>query len=111
MKLLERFGMVDCKSVTTSMELNFKKLCGSVAGPELRYPTEYRQLVGGLMFLGNSHPDICFAMNTLSQYMIEPHRIHWIGAKNLLRYIWGTINHGMSHTTRSMRLHGYTNDD
>ena len=32
-KLLERFGMVDCKSVSTPMELNFKKLCGSVAGP------------------------------------------------------------------------------
>ena len=34
-KILERFGMVDCKPVTTLMELNFKKLCGSVVGPEL----------------------------------------------------------------------------
>ena len=33
-KLLERFGMMDCKSMTTPMELNFKK-CGSAAGPEL----------------------------------------------------------------------------
>ena len=40
-KLLERFGMVDCKSVSTPMELNFKKLCGSVSGPELANPTEY----------------------------------------------------------------------
>jgi len=31
MKILERFGMVDCKHVTTPMELNFKRLCGSVA--------------------------------------------------------------------------------
>ena len=46
-KLLERFGMVDCKSVTTPMELNFKNLCGSVAGPELGNPTEYCQLMGG----------------------------------------------------------------
>jgi len=54
MKLLERFGMVDCKSVTILMELNFKKLCGSVVGPDLGNPFEYRQLVGGLMFLVNS---------------------------------------------------------
>ena len=46
MKLLERFGMVDCKSVSTPMELNFKKLSGSVVGPMLANPTENRQLVG-----------------------------------------------------------------
>ena len=34
-KLLEKFGMVDYKSMTTPMELNFKKLCGSVVGPNL----------------------------------------------------------------------------
>eukprot|EP00253_Pinus_taeda_P016092 PITA_16092 len=64
---LSQGGMVDCKSVTNSMELNFKKLCGSVAGPELASPTEYRQLVGALIFLVNSCPDICFAVNTLNQ--------------------------------------------
>ena len=31
-KLLEIFGMVDCKSVSTPMELNFKKLCGNATG-------------------------------------------------------------------------------
>ena len=97
-KLLERFGMVECKSVSTPMELNFKKLSGNVVGPVLANPTEYRQLVGALMFLVNSHPDVCFAVNTLSQHMVDPHHIHWIGAKNLLRYLWGTINHGLRYT-------------
>ena len=41
----------------------------------------------------------------------SPHHIHWIGAKNLLRYLWGTINHGLRYTARSMRLHGYTDAD
>lgn len=59
-KLLERCGMVDYKSVTTSMELNFKKLCGNYVGFGLANPTEYHQLVGVLMFLVNSCPDICF---------------------------------------------------
>eukprot|EP00253_Pinus_taeda_P011710 PITA_11710 len=106
MKILERFGMVDCKPVTTLMELHFKKLC--VAGPELGNASEYCQLIGALMFLVNSHPNICFAVNTLSQYMVEPHHIHWIAAKNLLRYLWGTITHGLRYTIGNVRLHGYS---
>eukprot|EP00253_Pinus_taeda_P011368 PITA_11368 len=72
-KILERFGMVDCKPVTTLMELDFKKLSGSVARPVLRNAIEYHQLIGALMFLVNSRPEICFVVNTLSQHMVEPH--------------------------------------
>ena len=49
--------MVDYKSVSTPMELNFKKLCGKV-GPALGNPTEYHQLVGALVFLVNSRLDV-----------------------------------------------------
>ena len=100
MKVLERFGMVDYKSVSTPMELNFKKLSGNAVGPVLANPTKYRQLVGALMFLVNTYSDVCFAVNTLSQHMVEPHHIHWFGAKNLLRYLRGTIH-----------CHGYTDVD
>ena len=41
-KLLERFGMVDCKFVSTPMELNFKKLSSSATRPVLAIPTKYR---------------------------------------------------------------------
>ena len=78
--------MVDYKSVSTPMELNFKKLSGSTARPMLENPTKYRQLVGALMFLGNTRPDICCAVNTLSQHMVD-HNIHWVGAKKPLRYL------------------------
>eukprot|EP00253_Pinus_taeda_P004447 PITA_04447 len=103
--------MVDCKPITTSMELDFKKISGSAAGPVLRNATEYRQLVGELMFLVNSRPDICFAVNTLSQHMVEPHHIHWIGAKNLLRYLRDTITYGLRYTARDVKLLGYTDAD
>ena len=63
------------------------------------------------MFLVKSCPDICFEVNTLSQYMVDPRHIHWIGVKNLLRYLRGTINYGLRYTARSMRLHGYINAD
>ena len=110
-KILERFDMVDCKPVTTPMELDFKKLSDSVAGPVLRNATEYQQLVGALMFLVNSHPDICFPVNMLSQHMVEPHHIHWIGAKNLLRYLRGTITYGLRYNVEDVRPFGYTDVD
>eukprot|EP00253_Pinus_taeda_P030695 PITA_30695 len=102
--------MVDCKPMTTPMELNFKKLSGNVVGPELGNAFEYRQLIGALMFLVN-YPDICFAVNTLSQYMVEPHHIHWIAAKNLQRYLRGTITHGLRYTVGNVRPHGYFDVD
>ena len=71
MKLSERFRMVDCKSVSTPMKLNFKKLSGCAAEPVLANPTEYCQLVGALMFLVNTCPDACFAVNSLSQHMVD----------------------------------------
>ena len=111
MKILERYGMVDYKPVTTSMELNFKNLCGSVVGPDLGNASKYHQLIGALMFFVNSRPNICFAVNTLSQYMVEPRHIHWIAAKNLLRYLQGTITHGLRYTAKNVKLHGYSDVD
>eukprot|EP00253_Pinus_taeda_P024358 PITA_24358 len=75
-KILERFGMVDCKPVTTPMELDFKKLSGSVVEPVLQNATDYCQLIGALMSLVNSRLDICFAVNMLSQCIVEPHHSH-----------------------------------
>eukprot|EP00253_Pinus_taeda_P005655 PITA_05655 len=95
-----------CKPVTTSMELDFKKLSGSATRSILQNTTEYQQLVEALMFL-----DICFVVNTLSQHMVEPHHIHWIGAKNLLRYLRGTITYGLGYTIGDVRLLGYTDVD
>jgi len=83
-ELDSRFGMVNCKPVTTSMKLNFKKLCGSDTGPDLGNASEFHKLILALLFLVNSRSDICFIVSRLSSYMVEP---HLIGAKNHLRYL------------------------
>jgi hypothetical protein len=49
----------------------------------------YRQLIGSLMYLVNTRSDICFAVNTLSQFQVEPRHEHWIVAKHILRYLHG----------------------
>ena len=63
------------------------------------------------MFLVNSRSDICFGVNTYSQHMVEPHHSHWIGAKNLLRYLHGTITHGLRYIVGDVRLLGYIDVD
>jgi len=107
-ELDSKFGMVNCKPVTTLMELNFKKLCGRVAGRNLGNASEFHQLMVALMFLVNSRPNIRFAVSMMSSYMIEP---HWIGAKNLFKYLQGTITHGLRDTAEDVRLHDYSDVD
>ena len=51
------------------------------------------------MYLVNTRPDIHFAVNTLSQFMMEPRRVHWIAAKHVLRYLTGTVDYGLDYRT------------
>jgi hypothetical protein len=64
------------------------------------------------MYLVNTQPNICFAMNTLIQFQVEPRHEHWIVAKHVLRNIRGTINYGLRYTASSdIQLHGFTDSD
>ena len=49
--------------------------------------TIYQQLIGSLLYLTHSKPNICYAMNAVSRYMQHPHDIHWKLAKRILQYI------------------------
>ena len=60
--------------------------------------TLYRQIIGSLMYLTNTRPDICFFMNTLSQYMVEPRHVHLVAVKHALRYLKGTLDYGLTYT-------------
>ena len=63
-EILKRFGMMDCKSMTTPMMMNLM-LFGDTTS-ETVDATLYRQMFGSLKYLTNTRPDICFAVNTLS---------------------------------------------
>jgi hypothetical protein len=108
--ILSRFQMGDSRPMTTPMITNWKKLHASES--QLVDSTLYRQLIGSLMYLVNTRPDICFAVNTLSQFMVEPRRVHWVAAKHVLRYLCGTVDYGLDyHRGDGVRLVGYTDSD
>lgn len=58
-------------------------------------PTSYRRLVGSLQYLAFTRPNVSFAMNKLSQFMYLPTQTHWKTLKRVLRYLKGTIHHGL----------------
>ena len=67
-EILKRFGMMDCKSMTTPMMTNLK-LFGDTTSERVD-ATLYMKIIGSLMYLMNIRLDICFAVNTMSQYMV-----------------------------------------
>ena len=95
MEILKRFRMLDYKEITTPMEYNLKIL--SDDSYESVDATMYRQMIGSLMYLMKTGSDICFAMNTLSQFLTDPRHIHSIDAKHVLRYLKGTVDYGLKY--------------
>ena len=61
------------------------------------------------MYLTNTKPDICFVVNTLSQYLVKPRRVHLVAAKHVMRYLKGVVDHGLSYTRdHDFEIYGYT---
>ena len=98
--------MGDCRPMIT----NWKKLHASES--ELVDPTMYHQLIGSLMYLVNTRLDICFSMNTLSQFMVELKRVHWMVAKHVICYLQGIMDYGLDYRQGDgVRLVRHTDSD
>lgn len=75
-------------------------------------PKIYRSLIGRLLYLMHTHPDITFTVNLLSRFVSRPTRMHLGAAKHLLRYIAGTSNFGVRHTeVEDWKLRGFSDND
>jgi hypothetical protein len=102
--------MMDCKAMPTPMVTNLMLL--NDTSSETMDATMYRQMIGSLMYLTNTRLDICFVVNTLSQYMVEPRGVHLIAAKHVMRYLKGTIDYGLRYVSDcEISLQGFTNSD
>ena len=68
-EILKRFRMMDCKEMATPMASNLKLL--SDASSEKVNATMYHQMIDSFMYMKNTRPDICFVVNTLSQFLTD----------------------------------------
>ncbi|XP_058784278.1 uncharacterized mitochondrial protein AtMg00810-like [Vicia villosa] len=91
--LLHRTNMLDCTPVTTPMQSTCKLT--KVGSPPLSDPYMYRSVVGALQYATLTRPDIAYAVNKVCQFMALPLEAHWVAVKRILRYLKGTISHGL----------------
>lgn len=93
LEILKKHGMTSCDIMNTPMA-NTTKLDADIHGT-LVDPTKYRSIIGSLVYLTASRPDIVFAVYMCSCYLSRPTERHLNEAKRILRYIKGTIHLGI----------------
>ncbi|GJU87083.1 hypothetical protein Tco_1294629 [Tanacetum coccineum] len=64
-------------------------------GGKLIDPTRFRGMVGSLMYLSASRPDIVFAVCMCARYQAKPTEMHLTAIKRIFRYLKGTIHMGL----------------
>ena len=97
--LLSRAGLTDSKTIDTPVELN-AHLTPS-GGKPLSNPSLYKRLVGNLIYLTVTRPDISYAIHQMSQYLFAPRSTHYIAVLRILRYLKGTLFHGIFYSAQS----------
>ncbi|KAM1254549.1 hypothetical protein ACFX2G_029491 [Malus domestica] len=108
--LLKKFGMLECKLISTPMEPN-AKMCAH-EGKDLEDATMYRQLVGSLIYLTLTRPDISYAVGVMGRYMQNPKKPHLEAVRRILRYVKSTIDYGFLYKKgEDCKLVGYCDAD
>ena len=108
--LISRAGLIDNKAVDTPLELNVK--LRSTDGELVSNPTLYRQLVGGLIYLTITRPDISYVIHVVSQFMTSPRTVHFAAVLRILRYVRGTMHQGLLMSSSSkLELNAYSDSN
>ncbi|XP_042006029.1 secreted RxLR effector protein 161-like [Salvia splendens] len=108
--LLRRFKMEGCKPVATPLVTNEK--FSKEDGTPKANAAIYRSIIGSLLYLTASRPDIMYSTSLLSRFMQDPSQVHYGAAKRILRYLQGTRDYGIWYTPESFsKLIGYTDSD
>ena len=101
-RLLQQYRMEDCKAVSTPCDSSIRSTVGMppATEEETTFITSkpYRSLVGKLLYLLFTRPDLSFAVNQLTRHLNDPRKIHWTAAIRVLRYLRGCPDLGISYS-------------
>ena len=75
-------------------------------------PILYKSMVGSLMYLSVTRPDLVNAVSLISRFVETPKSSHWQAGKRMLRYVNGTKGFGILYTAvNDFKLVGYIDSD
>ncbi|KAJ9543688.1 hypothetical protein OSB04_023395 [Centaurea solstitialis] len=108
--MLQKFGMNDAKPASTPMETH-KHLTADVEGEEVDVH-QYRSMIGSLMYLTASRPDIMFAVCVCARFQVRPKESHLHAVKRIFKYLKGQPKLGLWYPyDNSFDLVAYTDSD
>lgn len=108
--IINRAGLTDRKLVDTPLELNVK--LRPTDGIPLQDVTLYRQIVGCLVYLTITRPDLAYAVHIVSQFVSSPRSVHWAAVVRILKYLRGTLFQGLLlSSSPDMELQAYSDAD
>ncbi|CAA7036695.1 unnamed protein product [Microthlaspi erraticum] len=93
MDILAETGMLGAKPASFPLEQHHRLALSTSA--YLIDPTPYRRLVGRLIYLGATRPDLAFSVHVLAQFMQQPRDDHWQSALRVVRYLKGSPGQGI----------------
>ncbi|KAI3729444.1 hypothetical protein L6452_18102 [Arctium lappa] len=110
LQLLEDSGMLASKPVKEPMDP--RHVLTDDDGDLLTDASQYRRMIGRLLYLTITRPDVCFAVQKLSQYVSQPRTGHMQAVKHLLRYLKEKPGSGVFYSSESsLQIQAYCDSD
>ncbi|PRQ44810.1 putative RNA-directed DNA polymerase [Rosa chinensis] len=108
--LLTETGMLGCRPADTPIEQNHK--LAEYPNQTLTEKARYQRLVGRLIYLSHTRPDIAYAVSVVSQFMHNPSETHMEAVIRILRYLKSAPGKGLMFSKHShLDISGYTDAD
>ena len=106
--MIARSGITDTRTAATPMDIHLQ--LRPTDGTPLEDPARYRHIVGSLVYLTVTRPDIAHAIHILSQFVSASTSVHFGHLLRVLRYLRGTSSRGLFYAhDNSLQLHAYSN--
>ncbi|KAI5648573.1 hypothetical protein M9H77_34578 [Catharanthus roseus] len=95
-------GLLGAKPASTPVEPNHQ--LAKASGSLFDNPDRYRRLIGKLIYLTLTRPELAYAVHTLAQFMHTPRHAHWDAAIRVVRYLKGSPGRGIFLSSNSSLL-------
>jgi hypothetical protein len=108
--LLQDTGLLAAKPCPTPMQPQLQQ--HKASGEPITDPTTYRRLIGRLLYLTHSRPEISYAVSKLSQFLDAPTDAHMLAGLHVLKFLKNNPGQGLFFSSSSsLHLKGFSDSD